>query len=229
MRILYDMEIYLGFDPGGEKQFGWAVCSRTKEKLAVLAIGEANRAEGAFAKAISAIPNEGTVVGAGIDAPLFWSESGDRNVDKLIRRALQQLGAPSPGGTVQNINSLRGACLIQGAIIAKLLQKQFPAITITESHPKALLYLLGIANTKVHPSKISVAEFSEWVDDVNLSINDNERDAILGSITAFAQKLNVKGWINLFEKERNPIIPFNYSVGYWMPLDLITAVACEFT
>jgi Protein of unknown function (DUF429) len=217
------MEIYLGFDPGGEKQFGWAVCSRTKQRLAILAVGEANRAGEAFVKAISVIPKEGAVVGAGIDAPLFWSETGERNVDKLIRRAIQQLGAPSPGGTVQNINSLRGACLVQGVIIAKLLQKHYPAITITESHPKALLYLLGIANKKVHPSKISVAELSEWVDYVNYSINYNERDAILGSITAFAQKLKVKGWINLFEKEKNPITPFNYSAGYWMPLNLINS------
>ena len=215
------MEIYLGFDPGGEKHFGWSVCLRVKQKLVVRAIGEANRAEESFTKAISAIPSQGIVVGAGIDAPLFWSESGDRDVDKLIRHAIQQLGAKSPGGTVQNINSLRGACIVQGAILAKLLYKHFPKIIITESHPKALLYLLGIANRRVRPYKISIADLSEYVDCINTGLSDNERDAILGSITAFAQVQKRHGWINLFEKETKPITPFNYSVGYWMPLNIV--------
>jgi len=51
--------------------------------------------------------------------------------------------------------------------------------------------------------------------------NEHERDAILGAITACAQTERRQGWRNLFEIERYPIIPFNYSVGYWIPWDLV--------
>jgi hypothetical protein len=50
---------------------------------------------------------------------------------------------------------------------------------------------------------------------------DHERDAVLGAFTAFAQNKKLEGWINLFEQEKEPIIPFNYSVGYWMPWNLV--------
>jgi hypothetical protein len=212
------MELYLGFDPGGENQFGWAICSRTNQKLYVLATGEADHAKEAFQQALGKIPSDGIVVGIGIDAPLFWSESGDRDVDKLVRDAIRQQGAKSPGGTVQTINSLRGACIVQGVMLANLLHRRFPEITITESHPKALLYLLGIANKSIHPNKVSLVDLSEYVDCNDVNIIDNKRDAILGSITAFAQRQKRQGWRDLFEEERKPITPFDYSVEYWMPL-----------
>ena len=92
------MEIYLGFDPGGEKHFGWAVCSPKANALKVLTTGEADHAEEAIFKTLSTIPSNGMVIGAGIDAPLFWAERGNRD-------ALKKLGARSPGGTVQQINT----------------------------------------------------------------------------------------------------------------------------
>ena len=132
------MEIYLGFDPGGEDHFAWAVCSSGGRALRVLAIGEAEDAEHALRNSLSAVPKAGLVVGAGIDAPLFWSKSGARVVDSLIRQAIKKMGAPSPGGTVQHVNSLRGACIVQGILAANLVYEQFSEISITESHPKAL-------------------------------------------------------------------------------------------
>ena len=174
------MEIYLGFDPGGEKHFGWAVCSPKAHVLQVLTTGKADHAKEAIYKALLTIPNKGTVVGAGIDSPLFWAEGGKRDVDNLIRRAIQKLGARSLGGTVQEINSLRGACLVQGALVAYLLHKRFPYITITESHPKALLYLMGIASKKMNPLNVSLEDLSEYID-CDQSCDEHERDFYLHS------------------------------------------------
>jgi hypothetical protein len=215
------MEIYIGFDPGGDKRFGWAVCSPTARSLHVRATGEAGHAEEAIRKALSKVPSTGTVVGAGIDAPLFWTECGGRDVDNLIRRAIQKLGAPSPGGTVQQINSLRGACLVQGVLVANLLHQQFPNITITESHPKALLYLLGIANKQKDAASVSLADLSEYIVCDTGYISQHERDAILGTVAALAQREKRQGWKNLFEQEKKPITPFDYQVEYWMPWDLV--------
>ncbi len=122
-------EIYLGFDPGGKKHFGWAVCSSTGDVLTVRKTGLVNNAKEAIEAVTETLKtSKRRVVGAGIDAPLFWTESGERNVDTLIRCAIKERGAPSPGGTVQSINSLRGACLVQGVLVAYLLRNNFPEI-----------------------------------------------------------------------------------------------------
>ena len=213
-------EIYLGFDPGGKKHveksvlrgFGWAICSLTGDVLHVLKTGLVDNAKEAITETLKNIPSDERVLGAGIDAPLFWTESGERKVDERIRCAIKERGAPSPGGTVQSINSLRGACLVQGVLVAYLLRNNFPEIAITESHPKALLYLLGADLSKY----VDCGHYKEYI-----SNHEDERDAILGAITAFAREKKRQGWENLMEKkeeEEKPIFPLAYSAEYWMPL-----------
>lgn len=214
------MEIYLGFDPGGKKCFGWAVCSPEAHILRVLNFGKANDAMSAICEALSTISNEETIIGVGIDAPLFWAENGKRDVDKMIRNAIQKLGAPFPAGTVQEINSLRGSCLVQGILTAHFLHQRFPDIAITEAHPKALLYLMGIASQKRNHADVILSDLSKYID-CNHNCGEDERDAILGAITAFAQREKREDWRNLFENEKHPILPFDYTVGYWMPWSLI--------
>ncbi len=67
---------------------------------------------------------------------MWWSsrKGGGRKVDEKLRRAY---GIPS--GTVQQPNSLRGAALIGGAMLAYRIRSEYPEIHITEFHPKALL------------------------------------------------------------------------------------------
>ena len=81
---------------------------------------------------------------------------------------------------LREINSLRGACLVQGALVAYLLHKRFPYITITESHPKALLYLMGIASKKMNPLNVSLEDLSEYID-CDQSCDEHERDFYLHS------------------------------------------------
>ena len=168
--------------------FGWAVCSPKRHILHVLASGQAAHAEEATTQALLAASGKGMVAGVGIDAPLFWAKSGGRDVDNLVRRAIQQLGAPYPGGTVQHINALRGACLVQGILTANFLHKQSPDTAITESHPKALLYLLGIANRQRDSAMVSMADLSNYVVCEANCDSQHKRDAALGALTAFAQK-----------------------------------------
>ncbi len=106
------MKIILGFDPGGEGRFGWAVCLDRDNRLKVIDAGIADHAKGAMESLLKALPRGGSVAGAGIDAPMFWVTDGGRKADYFIRKAIQHLGAKAPGGTVQHFNSLRGACVI---------------------------------------------------------------------------------------------------------------------
>jgi hypothetical protein len=54
------------------------------------------------------VPSECDPVAAGIDALLFWTPTGTRKVDAMVRDVLRACKATSPGGTVQQLNSLRG-------------------------------------------------------------------------------------------------------------------------
>ena len=218
--MLKDMDIYLGFDPGGDGRFGWAACSPEGGVLRPIATGQAGYAKDAVRQTLSTLSGKGLIVGAGIDAPLFWAEDGGRRVDDLVRRAIRQLGAATPSGTVQHFNSLRGACLVQGVLTAKLLRDQLPHAAITESHPKALLYLLGIANAQRDPASITMPDLSNYVIS-DIGVGEHERDALLAAITASAQKVRPQGWINLFEREIHPVVPFGYEVAYWMPWNLV--------
>ena len=153
------MKIFLGFDPGGEMSFGWAVCKARESILEVKSTGTASNAEDAIDKTVLKYTND-TIIGVGIDAPLFWSRKSNRDVDENLQRAISIKGCKKPKNTVLKINSLRGACLFQGILIAYLLRERIPEILITESHPTAMLYLMGLANSQLKPKDISMKKLS---------------------------------------------------------------------
>lgn len=215
------MEFYVGFDPGGEGRFGWAMCSPEGERLRILHTGNADHAQNALLAVQSRLPSQITITGAGIDAPLFWVSDGRRYSDHLVRNAIKKLGSKSPGGTVQQLNSLRGACLVQGPLIAKLLVDEFPSISITETHPKALLFLLGLANKQNPPNNIGVENLSKYVHADAGQYSEHQRDSVLGAVASWASLKKQSEWRNLAQAEKGLLVPFNYEPAYWMPWDLV--------
>lgn len=210
--------VVLGFDPGGEKQFGWCVAKTTASALLSLsASGTASHAAEAIEDALSNIAGIDEVVAAGIDSPLFWVANGDRKADVVVRDGIRQLGAPNAGGTVQNVNSLRGACLVQGVLIAHLLRQKWPQIRITESHPKALLWLLGIANRERRAADVRVGHLSELIS-CESPCTEHMRDAALGAVAALAMIERRTGWQDLYAQETIAFTPVS-AVEYWMPID----------
>ena len=97
---------------------------------------------------------------------MWWSASrgGGRKVDQRLRK---RYGISS--GTVQSVNSLRGAALIGGALLASRVRQEFPNTGITESHPKALLRALEL-------DEMAFAEQFEIPTDWS---NEHERDAAI--------------------------------------------------
>lgn len=125
--------LWVGADPGGIEKFGLAFVdvSGRQDCITVSSVDEAVRR----------IVAAGEPLGMGIDAPMWWSASpgGGRKVDDRLRK---RYGIPS--GTVQSANSLKGAALIGGALLASRVRQEYPGIGITESHPKALLRALDL-------------------------------------------------------------------------------------
>ncbi|MEO1188549.1 MAG: DUF429 domain-containing protein [Pseudomonadota bacterium] len=153
--------MWIGVDPGGRKNFGVALL-RSDQPVKTTCVSCA-------AEALSLI-NE-CPAGIGIDAPMWWSAgpSGDRRADQWIRQTYSM-----SGGQVQASNSLRGAALVQGALFADGIRLRYPAVGITEVHPKAVLRALSITDDKLLETFGLTGEIS----------SDHERDAIVAAIAA---------------------------------------------
>lgn len=126
--------IWIGADPGGIGNFGAAILFEDSSYCCkdVNSVSEFI----AFIEEQPCFRNKGQVPNAiGIDAPLWWSTrvAGARDADIWIRQNY------NVGNSVSSINSLRGAALIQGVVLALELRRQFPGLAVTETHPKALL------------------------------------------------------------------------------------------
>ena len=193
------MTYLIGLDPGGAGNFGWCVVENTTQ-LPTLAIqsGLANDAGSAISAVVASIPMNGEVDAVGIEAPLFWSMSGARNADIIVRAAIREAGAPHPAGTVQDVNSLRGACLVQGMLAAIALRDLYEDVPITEAHPKALRWLF--------PQAATISARSE-----------HERDAILAAIAAWALIKQLGGWSDLLLEEQCQYTPVKPPLHYYMP------------
>ena len=135
----------------------------------------------------------------GIDAPLYWSREGSRRSDLAVRDAIRKAGAPHAAGTVQDVNSLRGACLVQGMLAALKLREIYPDLLITEAHPKALLWL--------YPTSKHVMGRSE-----------HERDALLAALAAAAAVRSEAGWRDLLLEEPDAYSPISSPLHYFMPI-----------
>lgn len=207
----------VGFDPGGIDQFGWCLAEET-DRMRIKYFGRSDHADGAVEAVFEHIEDSNQLMAAGIDSPLFWVGNGDRRADQTVRARMLALGARNVWGTVQSVNSLRGACLIQGILTARLLRLRFPKIRITESHPKALLWLRGFAHRQKGTREVGMADLSELIACSSREQSEHERDAALGAVAALAMLRNEDGWSNLALEERNAFSPVE-PVEYWMPID----------
>jgi hypothetical protein len=190
----------IGLDPGGARAFGWAVVSGTYAVPEFVAGGVCTSASTALSHVAAATDTRPAAVG--IDSPLFWSSRGDRVVDSRVRRAVCAAGGY--GGTVGHVNSLRGACLVEGLIAAKLAQERWPSAVITEAHPKALMAVLPVAKLFSERPTLQGA-------------GNHVRDAALGAFTALALLECAEGWENLASQEPDALLPFGVRVSYWFP------------
>ena len=156
-------ESWIGADPGGKNAFGLALVDEAGQVrcATVSSVDEAVRK----------IVEETKPLGVGIDAPMWWSASagGGRKVDARLRK---RYGIRS--GTVQSGNSLRGAALIGGMLLASRIREEFPATRITESHPKALLIATNLSETG----------FAERFGISGAWRNEHERDAAIAAVCA---------------------------------------------
>jgi hypothetical protein len=212
------MKLLLGFDPGGENSFGWAVGQSSAElPIQVLHTGIASNAGEAVRAAIASVPETVEFLAAAIDAPLFWTAAGRRAVDDRIRAAIAAKGCTKSSGIVQNPNSLQGACLIQGTMTAVLLRKQHPGIVISECHPQVLLWLFNMDHVDSSHKHVKIHDVPDLFLPDQRQRTEHERDATLALFSAWAAVHHSAGWQDLFQVAAEPAFPLGNAVSYWMP------------
>lgn len=210
---------FVGLDPGGYRQFGWCVIEGSALPLSLIRSGCSNDAEKAVHDVLEIFGPLPQIGGIGIDSPLFWTPSGRRHVDFVVREAIKAAGAPNVGGTVQQVNSLRGACITQGVVAAHLLRRAVPGVRITEAHPKALLWLIKVASAKCRVLDITMVHLAKFFTCEATVLTEHERDAALGALAAWAMVTVAAGWRDISLYEKNSMVPIP-PVEYWMPLAL---------
>jgi hypothetical protein len=208
--------VLVGLDPGGRNAFGWCVVDDGAAlPLRVRSFGVANDADEAL-RAVDAVAGSDIAVAAGIDAPLFWTTSGDRNVDAHVRQAICRRGASS--GTVGHVSSLRGACLVQGVLAAALLQQRWPGLPLTEAHPKAALWMLGDASKTRKPATLAMTDLARYFDvSGGGSWSEHSRDAALGALAAWAMLHRAPGWSDIRKLDPSAVSPLGAAAAYWVP------------
>jgi predicted nuclease with RNAse H fold len=213
-----DNGVLLGFDPGGKKGFGWCIFEDSDEVLSNVPVtGISNCAAEAIERVQTTLSDKfsnQTVRAAGIDAPLFWIADGDRKADLTVRK---QIGhwCSSPGGTVQHVNSLRGACLVQGVMMARLLRgvKSWSSLPITEAHPKAFILTRYYSQNKL----------GQYFNKIK---NEHARDAAIAGYFAWIMvhpKMH-SGWGDLLREDKlnsTFFSPIDGSINYWFPNDAV--------
>ena len=193
-----------GFDPGGKAKFGWCV-AEFADSPNVIKKGAVACADEAFDEMHKSLNDtKGQLVAVGIDSPLYWMRNGKRRkADSHVWDALKKESSGASSGMVQAVNSLRGACLIQGLFLATRIKCKYPDCVITETHPKVLL--------EISP------EVKDYVNQVPNICNEHERDAII-SAWAAAQCLRPGDKQNLFKlDEEKDIHIFLKKTMYWWP------------
>ena len=200
---------WFGADPGGAKAFGVALL----------------QPDGSFATEVVSCTDEAvawlggkatSIEGAGIDAPLWWSsgKGAYRAADQYLRKQFK-----NSARTVLAENSLRGAALVQGAMLALRLRERFPHLGITELHPKALLKVLAIGTEHSDESWRTIARLFTLA--TRKPSKDHERDAVLGAVAA-REGSSGKWTIDLAARDRLPSeqdpgsLPWR-PVSYWWP------------
>jgi hypothetical protein len=115
------------------------------------------------------------------------------------------VAAGGQSGTVSSVNSLRGACVVQGILTARIAAAKWDNTLITEAHPKALLRLYADAASFVGQHVAATA-------------TEHERDAALSAYSAWAAATKRHGWRNIVVDENAPFFPGGNPVTYWFPV-----------
>lgn len=203
----------LGFDPGGRAGFGVALLDSRRKTPSVHTAVKSSAVE-ALNWAVNQV-GEARPTAAGIDSLMFWSgeEGGWRAADCWLR---ERYG--TAGKSVLAPNSLRGAMLVQGAVIAKLLRRSWENLPITETHPKVLYQALS--GRSYGRKGVTQGMWSWLSENIGCDVNGRSEHEIDALMSAWAAREgSAKRWLEDLRKKSSDSEVFDAveDTHYWWP------------
>jgi predicted nuclease with RNAse H fold len=199
-------EIYLGFDPGGDRSFGVALLDGGR----MIAATASNVGEAINWSIRECGPRHPVAVG--IDTLLHWStgKSGMRPCDLFLRAKY-----PAVKNSVMAPNSLYGAMAIGGMALAMRLRQLWPEIVLNETHPKVMLHALGARRYNPETLDAAVQWFVGRAHCFEWTIRDEH--ALDAAASAWATREGLaNGWLDIIGTEADLLFPAG-SVRYLWP------------
>lgn len=103
------------------------------------------------------------------------------------------------------MNSLRGACLIQGMLTAIILRERFQGLPLIEAHPKVAIELLQ--------DRADGALTELTLDD----LSEHERDAAIAALAARSASLSDGTWEDVLALTAADYTPLDPPPQFWHP------------
>ena len=207
------MDFILRFDPGGRNRFGWSLCQtagnelwRSKTGWADAAQDAIDQGKGAIKALADATSGNPRILAAGIAAPMFWSNPGNRVVDEIIRKTLVANGFPS-GKQVAPFSPLMpyGALARRRAFCGQVSPRNLQLEDYRDVSYSIALLATGFRQVGTIISLIG-------------GLNDHEHDATIAGFAAWSMLKPPPGWRDLYQEEPSPVRPFDTPAGYRMPI-----------
>jgi len=222
----------VGFDPGGKGKFGWCIIpvnafvgqgtptdldpknvignesqNGSQSGTNLVKGGTVANATSAFTAIQNHLSASDSIVAVGIDAPLSYDGRNDRQIDIKLRNTWQTIQK-----SIMRVNSLRGACLAQGAVIAQLMTNHFKSTVISESHPRIIMEWLAIG-----PATGFCTKFHQTSDDWRQCDICCAGFAAYSAAAAYQAKngSSWQNWTNHYQHQQNQynVVPHDY----WLP------------
>jgi hypothetical protein len=198
-------DIYLGFDPGGDRKFGVAYL----DVNCVMACTVSN-VDDALNWAVRVCGSRRPVA-AGIDTLLHWAtaRSGLRPCDLQLRARYRPVQ-----NSIMAPNSLYGAMVIGGIALAMRLRQKWPEVVLNETHPKLLLHALGAERYKPETVDKAVQWFVERAQCVDRKVEgEHQLDAAL---SAWATQRGIaERWIDIIGPHSDLLFPAGPARYLW--------------
>jgi hypothetical protein len=209
-----ESNVFLGFDPGGDRGFGVALICGTEVKATTV-----SSVAGAIGWAAEQCGRRKPIA-AGIDTLLHWCDGpgGWRPADRALRSAY-----PAARSSILSSNGLYGSMGIGGMALALRLRHRWPSIRLNETHPKVLAFSLRGERHRDDDPLAGIAWFAEHSGlDLMHTSTGHEFDAAL---SAWATREGLSGgWADLVTDDPALLFPAG-PVSYLWPEPVLSGAA----
>jgi hypothetical protein len=199
-------DVFLGFDPGGDRSFGVALLSGADVRSAAVSSVAA-----AVAWAVQHCGSREPAA-AGIDTMLHWCDGpgGWRPADRSLRAAY-----PKARSSILSPNGLYGSMGVGGMALALRLRQRWPRILLNETHPKVLAYAVRGERHRDDDPSSGIAWFAQHSGLALIGgATGHEFDAVL---SAWATREGMsKQWTDLVTDDAALLFPVG-TVSYLWP------------